>query len=152
PSLASLRHRPDFRTRTRRCPEQRGGGTPFPSLTRGPACLAAAATIYRVCPCAGVCMLNVFTLSQGRLIQEEIDSLDGVLPAQPVWVDLEDPTPEEKGWLSERFGLVLPQDIIDDDIEESARFYEEDGAVHIRTDFLIDDDEAPRNIRVAFIL
>jgi len=97
-------------------------------------------------------MLNVFTLSQGRLIQEEIDSLDGVLPAQPVWVDLEDPTPEEKGWLSERFGLVLPQDIIDDDIEESARFYEEDGAVHIRTDFLIDDDEAPRNIRVAFIL
>jgi len=51
-----------------------------------------------------------------------------------------------------RFGLVIPQDIIDDDLEESARFYEEDGAIHIRSDFLIDDDETPRNVRVAFIL
>jgi len=38
-------------------------------------------------------------------------------------------------------------------LEESARFYEEDnGELHIRSDFLIDDDEAPRNVRVAFIL
>jgi magnesium transporter len=51
-----------------------------------------------------------------------------------------------------KFGLVIPADIIDDDLEESARFYEEDGAIHIRSDFLIDDDEAPRNVRVAFIL
>jgi magnesium transporter len=33
---------------------------------------------------------------------------------------------------------------MDDDIEESARFYEEDnGELHIRSDFLIDDDEDP---------
>ena len=97
-------------------------------------------------------MLNVFTLANGRLFQEEIDSQDELTPVAPVWVDLEDPTPEEKGWLAVRFGLVIPQDIIDDDLEESARFYEEDGAIHIRSDFLIDDDEAPRNVRVAFIL
>jgi magnesium transporter len=42
---------------------------------------------------------------------------------------------------------------MDEDIEESARFYEEDnGELHIRSDFLIDDDEAPRAVRVAFIL
>ncbi len=42
---------------------------------------------------------------------------------------------------------------MDDDIEESARFYEEDnGELHIRSDFLIDDDEDPRSVRVAFIL
>ena len=97
-------------------------------------------------------MLNVFTLANGRLFQEEIDSQDELTPVAPVWVDLEDPTPEEKGWIAVRFGLVIPQDIIDDDLEESARFYEEDGAIHIRSDFLIDDDEAPRNVRVAFIL
>jgi magnesium transporter len=97
-------------------------------------------------------MLNVFTLANGRLFQEEIDSLDELTPARPVWVDLEAPTPEEKGWIAVRFGLVIPADIIDDDLEESARFYEEDEAVHIRSDFLIDDDEAPRNVRVAFIL
>jgi len=97
-------------------------------------------------------MLNVFTLANGRLFQEEIDSLDGLNSAHPVWVDLEDPSPEEKSWIAVKFGLMIPTDIIDDDLEESARFYEEDGAIHIRSDFLIDDDEAPRNVRVAFIL
>ncbi|HEX5373803.1 MAG TPA: magnesium/cobalt transporter CorA [Aquabacterium sp.] len=97
-------------------------------------------------------MLNVFTLANGRLFQEEIDQLADLPPVNPVWVDLEDPTPEEKGWIALRFNLVIPQDIIDDDLEESARFYEEDGAIHIRSDFLIDDDETPRNVRVAFIL
>ena len=97
-------------------------------------------------------MLNVFTLANGRLFQEEIDSLDGLTTARPVWVDLEDPSPEEKSWIAVKFGLVIPADIIDDDLEESARFYEEDGAIHIRSDFFIDDDEAPRNVRVAFIL
>jgi len=97
-------------------------------------------------------MLNVFTLASGRLIQEEIDSLEALEPTQPVWVDLEDPTPEEKQWIALRFGLVLPVDIIDDDLEESARFYEEDEAIHIRSDFLIDDLASPHNVRVAFIL
>ena len=97
-------------------------------------------------------MLNVFALANGRLFQEEIESLDGLATTRPVWVDLEDPSPEEKSWIAVTFGLVIPVDIIDDDLEESARFYEEDGAIHIRSDFLIDDDEAPRNVRVAFIL
>jgi magnesium transporter len=99
-------------------------------------------------------MLNVFTLVNGRLVQEEIDSAQ--TPAHvrpPVWVDLEAPTEAEKDWVFERFGLVIPSDIVDDDLEESARFYEEDnGELHIRSDFLIDDDVAPRNVRAAFIL
>jgi Mg2+ and Co2+ transporter CorA len=42
---------------------------------------------------------------------------------------------------------------MDQDIEESARFYREDNAeLHIRSDFLIADDEEPRAVRVAFIL
>ena len=102
-------------------------------------------------------MLNVFTLANGRLAQEEIESLDALAQAlslvQPVWVDLDAPTPQEKGWIAQHFGVTIPEDAVDDDLEESARFYEEDnGELHIRSDFLIDDDEAPRNVRVAFIL
>ena len=97
-------------------------------------------------------MLNVFTLANGRLFQEEIAHLDAPIGTRPIWIDLEDPTPEEKGWLAVHFGLVIPGDIIDEDLEESARFYEEDGAIHIRSDFLIDDHDSPRNVRVAFIL
>jgi magnesium transporter len=103
-------------------------------------------------------MLNVFTLVNGRLVQEEIDSAQTLANVRPVWVDLEAPTPEEKTWLRERFGLSLPDDIVDDDLEESARFYEEDnGELHIRSDFLIEGEDtatgkSARNVRVAFIL
>ena len=102
-------------------------------------------------------MLNVFTLANGRLAQQEIESLADLAEAltrmKPVWVDLDAPTEEEKGWITQHFGVTIPDDAVDDDLEESARFYEEDnGELHIRSDFLIDDDEAPRNVRVAFIL
>jgi len=101
-------------------------------------------------------MLNVFTLANGRLFQEEIDSPDALVHVEPVWVDLESPTPEEKGWIAGRFELSIPNDIVDDDLEESARFYEEDnGELHIRSDFLIEGDaggKPTRNVRVAFIL
>jgi len=98
-------------------------------------------------------MLNVFTLVNGRLFQEEIAHPDALANVAPIWVDLEMPTPTEKGWIQSRFGLTIPDDIVDDDLEESARFYEEDnGELHIRSDFLIDDGDTPRNVRVAFIL
>jgi magnesium transporter len=102
-------------------------------------------------------MLNVFTLDNGRLkgglFQEEIESAEDLALSRPVWVDMESPTDVEKGWILDRFGLTIPEDIVAEDLESSARFYEEDnGELHIRSDFLIDDDEAPRNVRVAFIL
>ena len=98
-------------------------------------------------------MLNVFTLAQGRLAQQEIDHPGQLTGAHPVWVDLESPLSVEKGWIAAHFGLTIPDNIVDDDLEESARFYEEDnGELHIRSDFLIDDDVTPRNVRVAFIL
>jgi magnesium transporter len=98
-------------------------------------------------------MLNIFTLANGRLFQEEIESLEELSKFQPIWVDLEAPTVEEKRWVKQYFGLSIPEDAMDEDIEESARFYEEDnGDLHIRSDFLIADDEEPRTVRVAFIL
>jgi len=101
-------------------------------------------------------MLNVFTLDNGRLkgglFQEEIETAEALAQSRPVWVDLESPSAEEKGWIRDRFGLTIPENIVDEDLEESARFYEEDnGELHIRSDFLIDDAEQPRNVRVAFI-
>jgi len=107
-------------------------------------------------------MLNVFTLDNGRLkgglFQEEIETAEDLALSRPIWVDLESPSTEEKGWIRDRFGLTIPEDIVDEDLEESARFYEEDnGELHIRSDFLIEGDDGPdgkpaRNVRVAFIL
>ena len=103
-------------------------------------------------------MLNVFTLANGRLFQEEIESLEALTHLEPVWVDLEGPSDDETRWVETRFGLTIPKDAVDDDLEESARFYEEDnGELHIRSDFLIEASTGPdaqpaRNVRVAFIL
>ncbi|MBY4598849.1 magnesium/cobalt transporter CorA [Ottowia caeni] len=98
-------------------------------------------------------MLNIFTLTNGRLFQEEIESLEELSHFRPIWVDLEDPTPEEKRWVKQHYGLSIPEDAMDEDIEESARFYEEDnGELHIRSDFLVADWDEPRQVRVAFIL
>ena len=98
-------------------------------------------------------MLNIFSLVNGRLVQEEIDSLEDQAPQHPIWVDMESPTVLEKRWVKQHYGLAIPLDVMDEDIEESARFYEEDnGELHIRSDFLVDDDEEPRSVRVAFIL
>jgi magnesium transporter len=99
-------------------------------------------------------MLNVFTLANGRLFQEEIESLDELSRVQPIWVDLDAPTPEEKSWIAQHFGLEIPDDAVSDDLEESARFYEEpNGELHIRSDFLIDNaHQTSRNVRVAFVL
>ncbi len=98
-------------------------------------------------------MLNIFTLANGRLFQEEIESLEELSRFQPIWVDLESPTLEEKRWVKQYYGLSIPEDAMDEDIEESARFYEEDnGELHIRSDFLVADPDEPRTVRVAFIL
>ena len=41
-------------------------------------------------------MLNIFTLANGRLFQEEIESLEELSKFQPIWVDLESPTARRK--------------------------------------------------------
>ena len=97
-------------------------------------------------------MLNVFTLANGRLFQEEIESLGRTGRFKPIW-PIWNPHTEERRWVKQHFGLSIPEDAMDDDIEESARFFEEDnGELHIRPTSLIDDDDDPRTVRVAFIL
>jgi magnesium transporter len=98
-------------------------------------------------------MLNIFTLANGRLFQEEIESLEELSHFKPIWVDLGAPTLDEKRWIKQYFGLSIPDDAMDEDIEESARFYKEDnGDLHIRSDFLVADAHKPHTVRVAFIL
>ena len=98
-------------------------------------------------------MLNVFSLVNGRLYQEEIAALEELSRFHPVWVDLDSPTPQELQWVEQYYGLEVPANAMDEDIEESARFYsEENGDLNIRSDFLIASGGEPRTVRVAFIL
>ena len=99
-------------------------------------------------------MINLFVLQKGRLAQEQVDDRQELLKHHnPIWIDVVDPEEEELQWIKEAFGVSLPE--LEDlgDLEASARYFEaEDGHLHIRTDFILDDDENSRNVRVAFVL
>lgn len=99
-------------------------------------------------------MINVFVLQNGRLNQIPIESRADLEKAVPVWVDLTDPNDDERAWVKSICGLTLPGEDEVKDIEASARYYEaENGDLHLRTDFLLEEDDGPaRIVTVAFIL
>lgn len=99
-------------------------------------------------------MINLFVLQNGRLSQEQVEDRNELLQhVNPIWIDVIDPEEEELLWIKEAFGVLLPE--LDDlgDLEASARYFEaDDGHMHIRTDFLLDEEETSRNVRVAFVM
>lgn len=99
-------------------------------------------------------MINVFVLQNGRLNQVPIESKADLENVAPIWVDMTDPTEEERSWVKSTYDVTMPDEDDVKDIEASARYYEaENGDLHLRTDFRIDDDEGPsQTITVAFIL
>jgi magnesium transporter len=99
-------------------------------------------------------MINVFVLQNGRLNQVPIETREDLEKVAPVWVDLTDPTEDERAWVKSIYGVILPGEDEVKDIEASARYYEaENGDLHLRTDFLLEEDEGPsRVVTVAFIL
>ena len=99
-------------------------------------------------------MINVFELQNGRLNQVPIDSKSDLENVAPIWVDMTDPTEEERSWVKSIYDVTMHDEDDVKDIEASARYYEaENGDLHLRTDFRIDDDEGPsQTVTVAFIL
>ncbi len=97
--------------------------------------------------------LNAFELADGRLQQIAINSNEDLDRIKPIWVDLVGPTKADREWLGHYFGLEIPDPEDLTDLESSARFYVEDnGEIHLHSDFLLDREGDSRNIAVAFIL
>ncbi len=99
------------------------------------------------------CVVNAFELTQGRLCQTTIESVDDLEGIKPIWVDLVGTTAADRRKVGQFFGLELPDPEDLQDIESSARFYvEEGGEIHLHSDFLLDREGDSRNVPVAFIL
>jgi magnesium transporter len=97
--------------------------------------------------------LKAFELLEGRLREINIDAREDLAGAKPIWVDLVNPTFEERLWVGSIFGIELPDPDKLGDLESSARFYmEENGEIHLHSDFLLDKAEMSRNVAVALIL
>ncbi len=94
-------------------------------------------------------MLNIFTLESGRLIKI---GQDEVAARKPIWVDAVASGEDEREWVAKTFAIILPQPEHLRDIEASARFYEENGELHVRSDFLLGKESDSRSVLVAFVL
>jgi len=97
--------------------------------------------------------IRVFDLYEGRLRQIPIETKEDLAHVKPIWIDLVMPEDEHLAWARDIFGVDLPNPSELTDLETSARFYVEDnGEVHLHSDFLLDRKDESRNVPVAFIL
>lgn len=97
--------------------------------------------------------IKAFNLQEGRLHEISINNPQDLFNAKPIWIDLVAPRFEDRKWLGDIFGVEFPDPDKLRDLESSARFYvEENGEIHLHSDFLLDKDDISRNVVVAFIL
>jgi magnesium transporter len=94
-------------------------------------------------------MFNIYTLDKGRLVKIQPEE---IAVRKPIWVDVIAPGEDEREWVDKAFGVILPQPEHLHDIEASARFYEEDEELHLRSDFLLGKESDSRSVIVAFVL
>jgi magnesium transporter len=97
--------------------------------------------------------INVFEVQGGRVVQKTIKSRRDLQGVQPIWVDLLNVTAAERAYVGEYFGTVLPDAGDETDLEVSSRFHiEENGELHLHSNFLLDRDGNSRSVPVAFLL
>ncbi|HLP98389.1 MAG TPA: magnesium/cobalt transporter CorA [Sideroxyarcus sp.] len=97
-------------------------------------------------------MLHAFTLKNGRLHRIPVEAGGDLGGTPPVWLDMVEATPAEIEWVESICDLHLPRPEHLRDIEASARFFEQDGDLHLRSDFLSGKESHSHSVAVAFVL
>ena len=103
-------------------------------------------------PHCGVGQMSAFELVDGRLSKVAITCRHDLYTIKPIWVDLLAPTKAQRLQIGQHYGLDLPDPDDLTDLEASARFYVEQGEIHIHSDFLLDKEGESRSVPVAFVL
>jgi magnesium transporter len=96
-------------------------------------------------------MLTAYTRS-GQTLAKKLVNLRAELPQDAVWVDLNDPTDQERNWVKELYGQELQ--FIEElgEIEASSRYYRDETGLHINLYFMALEDGRARNVNVAFTI
>ena len=83
-------------------------------------------------------MINAFAINNSRLLR--IDDEPAEL-SSAIWLDLLEPTGEEREMLQEGLGQSLASFLELEDIEASARFFEDEDGLHLHSFFYCEDEE-----------
>ena len=84
-------------------------------------------------------MLSAFQLENNRLTRLEADEIKHL--ASSVWVDLVEPDDDERSRVQTELGQNLATRPELEDIEASARFFEDEDGLHIHSFFFFEDAE-----------
>ncbi|MGC2166415.1 MAG: CorA family divalent cation transporter [Gallionella sp.] len=97
--------------------------------------------------------LRIFDLLDGRFRQLTISSREDLVKCNPIWIDMVAPESKQIALIKEIYGVQLPNLRDLTDLYTGARFYEdENGEVHLHSNFLLDRENESRNVPVAFVL
>ena len=97
--------------------------------------------------------MNAFVLVDGRLRQIPIEGRKNLEGVKPIWIDLLGASKAERSYVGAHFGLTLPDPDDVTDLEASSRYLiEENGEIHLHSNFLLDREGNSRSVSVAFVL
>lgn len=96
-------------------------------------------------------MLNVFQLYNNRLLR--LDANEHGILKKSIWIDLIEPNDKERKGIQLELGQVLATKIELENIEASARFFEDEDGLHIHSFFFYSDaEDRSGNATVAFTI
>jgi magnesium transporter len=96
-------------------------------------------------------MITLYKLVDTHLVATQV-ACGEPLPMDALWVDLLNPSPEEKSLVSRAYNQLLPSDEDVQEIEASSRFFVDEQGLHIRSYFLFQAPDHFENATMAFIL
>ncbi|QIW16502.1 magnesium and cobalt transport protein CorA [Pasteurellaceae bacterium RH1A] len=96
-------------------------------------------------------MIRVFAVDSERSRLVRVDETDITQLNNAIWIDLIDPTDAERSVLEKRLDQTLAEDHELEDLEASARFFEDEDGLHLHSFFYcLDDDDYADIATVAF--
>jgi magnesium transporter len=81
-------------------------------------------------------MIHLFRVDEARLNHHHVESALDLVAPDVLWIDVVAPSEEELGWIRSTFSIDAEAPDEDEDIEASARVYEENSHLYLRADFL----------------
>ncbi len=97
--------------------------------------------------------VSVFELVDGRLREVPITGRKDLVGLRPIWVDLVHASKAERALVGAHFNVDLPDPLDVTDLEVSARFHiEENDAIYLHANFLLDRQGDARSVPVALVL
>lgn len=104
-------------------------------------------------PAFSLGQITACELVDGRMRFVDVPDRESLEQLQPIWIDVLAASRSERDGIARHFGLELPDPEDLTDLEVSARFYiEENGEVHLHSNFLLDREGASQSVPVAFII